>query len=52
VRETTSVLVARELQKQGISVAVIKGGLRGWKKAGLPVEGVPPDELAALPAFV
>lgn len=51
VREATSVLVARELQKQGIEVAVIKGGLRGWKKAGLPVEGVPPDELAALPAF-
>jgi membrane protein DedA with SNARE-associated domain/rhodanese-related sulfurtransferase len=51
VREATSVLVARELQKQGIRVAVIKGGLRGWKKAGLPVEGVPPDELAALPVF-
>jgi membrane protein DedA with SNARE-associated domain/rhodanese-related sulfurtransferase len=51
VREATSVQVARELEKQGVRVAVIKGGLRGWKKAGLPVEGVPPDELAALPAF-
>jgi membrane protein DedA with SNARE-associated domain/rhodanese-related sulfurtransferase len=51
VREATSVLVARELEKQGIRVAVIKGGLRGWKKAGLPLEGVPPDELAALPVF-
>lgn len=51
VREATSVLVARELQKQGVEVAVIKGGLRGWKKAGLPVEGVPPHEVAALPAF-
>jgi membrane protein DedA with SNARE-associated domain/rhodanese-related sulfurtransferase len=51
VRAATSARVARELEKQGIRVAVIKGGLRAWKKAGLPVEGVPPDELAALPAF-
>jgi rhodanese-related sulfurtransferase len=51
VREATSVQVARELEKQGIRVAVIRGGLRGWKKAGLPVEGVPREELAALPAF-
>lgn len=51
VREATSARVARELEKQGVCVAVIKGGLRGWKKAGLPVEGVPPEELAALPVF-
>ncbi len=51
VREATSVRVARELEKQGVRVAVIKGGLRGWKKAGLPLEGVPPEELAALPVF-
>jgi 3-mercaptopyruvate sulfurtransferase SseA len=37
--------------KQGVRAAVIKGGLRGWKKAGLPLEGVPPDELATLPVF-
>jgi membrane protein DedA with SNARE-associated domain/rhodanese-related sulfurtransferase len=51
VREATSARVARELQKQGIRVKVIKGGLRAWKKAGLPVEPVPPDEMAELPAF-
>jgi rhodanese-related sulfurtransferase len=43
--------VARELQKKGVDVAVIKGGLRAWKKAGLPLEPVPADEIAALPAF-
>jgi membrane protein DedA with SNARE-associated domain/rhodanese-related sulfurtransferase len=50
-REATSVRVARELQNKGIRVSVIKGGLRAWKSAGLPVEGVPPDEMAALPSF-
>jgi rhodanese-related sulfurtransferase len=52
VREATSARVARELQKRGIRVAVIKGGLRAWKKAGLPVEPVPPAEMADLPAFL
>jgi membrane protein DedA with SNARE-associated domain/rhodanese-related sulfurtransferase len=51
VREATSVRVARELEKNGIRVAVIKGGLRAWKKAGLPIEGVPHDEVALLPVF-
>ncbi len=51
VREATSVRVARELEKNGIRVAVIKGGLRAWQKAGLPVEAVPPGEVAVLPAF-
>ena len=51
VREATSVRVARELQNRGIRVAVIKGGLRAWKSAGLPVEAVPRDELTALPTF-
>jgi membrane protein DedA with SNARE-associated domain/rhodanese-related sulfurtransferase len=50
-REATSVRVARELQKKGVRVAVIKGGLRAWTRAGLPVEGVPPEEMAALPVF-
>ena len=52
VREATSARVARELQKRGIRVAVIKGGLRAWKKAGLPLEPVPSGEMAALPAFL
>jgi rhodanese-related sulfurtransferase len=51
VREATSVRVARELQKKGVRVAVIKGGLRAWTKAGLPVEPVPVEEIAALPVF-
>ena len=54
-RQATSTRVARELQTmlQGkeIRVTVIRGGLRAWVKAGLPVEGVPRDELAILPAF-
>jgi len=51
VREATSVRVARELQNRGVRVAVIKGGLRAWKGAGLPVEAVPLEEMAALPSF-
>jgi rhodanese-related sulfurtransferase len=43
--------VARELEKTGIRVAVIKGGLRAWKRDGLPVEAVPLEEIAVLPAF-
>jgi membrane protein DedA with SNARE-associated domain/rhodanese-related sulfurtransferase len=51
LREATSARVARDLLAEGIRVAVIKGGLRAWKKAGLPIEPVPPDEVARFPAF-
>jgi len=34
-----------------VRIAVIKGGLRAWRKAGLPIEAVPRDDMAALPAF-
>lgn len=51
VREATSLRVARELEQKGVNVAVIKGGLRSWRKAGLPVEAVPAQEMAALPVF-
>jgi rhodanese-related sulfurtransferase len=55
VREATSARVARELesklQGKGVRVAVIKGGLRAWKKAGLPIEVVPLEDVAALPVF-
>jgi membrane protein DedA with SNARE-associated domain/rhodanese-related sulfurtransferase len=51
VREATSSRVARELEKSGIRVLVIKGGLRAWQRAGLPVEPVPLAEMAVLPAF-
>jgi hypothetical protein len=30
---------------------VIEGGLSAWRKAGLPVEPIPPEEMAVLPAF-
>jgi membrane protein DedA with SNARE-associated domain/rhodanese-related sulfurtransferase len=54
-RQATSTRVARELQKilqqKKVRVAVIRGGLRAWMKAGLPVEAVPSEEIAILPIF-
>ena len=52
IREATSARVARELMGHGVRVAVIRGGLRGWRKSGLPVEAVPREEMALLPSFV
>jgi 3-mercaptopyruvate sulfurtransferase SseA len=37
--------------KQGVPAVVITGGLSAWRKAGLPVEPVPPEEVAVLPVF-
>jgi membrane protein DedA with SNARE-associated domain len=55
VREATSRRVARELatklQGTGVRIAVIRGGLRGWCRAGLPTEVVPRDDVTALPIF-
>jgi len=51
VREATSVRVARVLAGQGYNVSVITGGLRAWKKAGLPLEPVPHNEIVQLPTF-
>jgi membrane protein DedA with SNARE-associated domain/rhodanese-related sulfurtransferase len=51
VREATSARVAKLLSEKGIRSLVIKGGLRAWKKAGLPLEAVPKEEMAALPLF-
>jgi membrane protein DedA with SNARE-associated domain len=51
VREATSVRVARILGEQGYRVSVIAGGLRAWKKAGLPLEPVPQDDVVRLPTF-
>ena len=51
IREATSARVAQRLMEKGVRVAVIKGGLRAWKKAGLPLEQVPPEELTKLPLF-
>jgi len=51
IRDATSVRVATALLERGMNCAVIQGGLRAWKKAGLPVEPVPSGELVALPEF-
>ncbi len=51
IREATSARVAKELIDRGILAAVIEGGLRGWKSAGLPVEPVPSEEVTPLPVF-
>jgi membrane protein DedA with SNARE-associated domain/rhodanese-related sulfurtransferase len=51
VREATSARVAQLLLEKGVPSAVIKGGLRAWIKAGLPVEPVPAEEVELLPIF-
>ena len=51
VREATSLAVANLLRHQGIECSVLVGGLRAWRKAGLPLEPVPPEEIVALPSF-
>jgi membrane protein DedA with SNARE-associated domain/rhodanese-related sulfurtransferase len=50
-RQATAVRVARELLKLGLKIAVIEDGLRGWRAAGLELETVPPEDVAALPFF-
>jgi membrane protein DedA with SNARE-associated domain/rhodanese-related sulfurtransferase len=50
-REATSIKVAHALTEQGFRVSVIRGGLRAWKKAGLPLEPVPADDMVQLPTF-
>jgi len=52
VREATSAQVARALEDQGLNVSVLEGGFRAWKKAGLPIEAVPENEVVLLPKFV
>jgi membrane protein DedA with SNARE-associated domain/rhodanese-related sulfurtransferase len=51
VREATSLPVANLLRERGVPCSVLVGGLRAWKKAGLPLEPVPPEEIVALPSF-
>ena len=53
-REATSRRVARELESRsagGLRVTVIRGGLSAWRKAGLPIETVPIEEIADMPVF-
>ena len=49
--DATSTRVAQHLLERGVPAAVIKGGLRGWKKAGLPLEPIPLEEMTELPLF-
>ena len=51
IREATSARVALLLLEQGVACRVIRGGLRKWKMAGLPLERVPLEEVADLPIF-
>ena len=51
IREATSSRIARELMEKGVPCSVIEGGLRAWKKAGLPLERVPSAEIVPLPVF-
>ena len=51
IREATSARVALLLLEQGVACRVIRGGLRKWKMAGLPLERVPLEEVADLPLF-
>jgi rhodanese-related sulfurtransferase len=43
--------VAHLLREKGFSAFVIVGGLAAWRKADLPLEGVPHDDLVKLPTF-
>jgi rhodanese-related sulfurtransferase len=51
LREATSAQVAHILRGKGVLCSVIKGGLHAWKKAGLPLEPIPAEEMASLPVF-
>jgi len=49
--EATSARVARMLTEKGFDAYVIEGGLKAWRKAGLPVEKVPEQDVELLPRF-
>jgi rhodanese-related sulfurtransferase len=49
--DATSARVAQYFLEKGVPTAVIKGGLRAWKKAGLPLEPIPVEEMTELPLF-
>lgn len=51
VRDATSIRVTRLLLEKGARAAVIKGGFQAWKKAGLPLEQVPEEDIEVLPVF-
>jgi 3-mercaptopyruvate sulfurtransferase SseA len=39
------------LRSQGFDARIIRGGLAAWKKAGMPLEKVPEDDVVQLPSF-
>jgi len=43
--------VAHTLRKRGVLCSVIRGGLQACRKAGLPLEAVPAEEMTVLPVF-
>jgi membrane protein DedA with SNARE-associated domain/rhodanese-related sulfurtransferase len=49
--EATSAHVGYLLRERGFNAFVIIGGLAAWRKAGNPVEAVPPTDLIHLPTF-
>lgn len=51
IREATSARIAVLLLEKGVNCRVIRGGLRKWKEAGLPLERVPAEEVSELPVF-
>lgn len=50
--EATSERVAAMLGEAGYEARVVVGGMAAWKKAGLPVEQVPAEDVIHLPRFV
>lgn len=50
--DATARQVARDLSERGQVAWVIVGGLRAWRRAGLPLEPVPSDEMLQLPSFL
>jgi len=49
--QTTSASVAHLLRKAGFNAFVIDGGLAAWRRAGNPLEPVPPADVIHLPTF-
>jgi rhodanese-related sulfurtransferase len=49
--DATSRRVGQLLERSGFRVKVLAGGLSAWKREGLPLESVPPDDVIKLPSF-
>jgi membrane protein DedA with SNARE-associated domain/rhodanese-related sulfurtransferase len=49
--EVTSASVAHLLRQNGFNAFVVVGGLAAWRRAGNPLEPVPPTDVVHLPTF-